>query len=675
MIAGGARRASCGDNSAECGPGTNDKDGVCTARPRPAARAPSPTSSTGQCVPDGSMVCTDGTGVRPDERHLQDRPERVPGRHGADRRPVRRSDRHGSSSTSRRRPSRTAWACSARRATTPAGAIALKPVGQHFVLHGHITPFEDNDGDGLNDADVDAYTVTVSGPSLLHVTADGVHGLAAGFVALDVVAAGSPLASWTRYGINLTGDTSDRQLFLPARRHVPRRDLRHPLAVPAGRRGRRRRRRVLRDDRRARDAGADAADHRDRERHESAATSCSTRRPMGTGINDIVLDMPQAQANASVVVAEEQQLQELRRRGSRLLRQPDARRGDRRRRARERQRARRRRRHVQLRDRPGGLHADRHDQRRVGAVDDRRHRDADRADEQPARRAGGRAAARPVLLRRHQPRSDDRPRAHVEPPGARIAARRQPQLHRELHDLRQLRPDVDDVRGPAAHPAAGPLLLPRLRPRRHRGDDAAVGDEHDLRARPDADHRGHADRQRHGRSGAQGRAVHVRRRHDRPVAAVRRDRRQHGWPARRLVRPGDDLRPPRHADREHRPRRRRGHAGVLALVPGRRRRDRTHPARRPDDELLRQGQRGGPGGHDDGQPRASPGARSSTSARSPPPATPRRPTTRSAARRRPATCCSAASRAIRRRSRSTRRSPRSTRGSSSSTPTSRSTAR
>jgi hypothetical protein len=86
------------------------------------------------------------------------------------------------------------------------------------VIHGHITPFQDLDGDGADDADLDTYTVTVTAPTLLRVTADGINGLAAGFLAVDAATASTPasLSTWQRYGIDLTGDTSARQLLLPA---------------------------------------------------------------------------------------------------------------------------------------------------------------------------------------------------------------------------------------------------------------------------------------------------------------------------------------------------------------------------------------------------------------------------------------------------------------------------
>jgi hypothetical protein len=97
----------------------------------------------------------------------------------------------------------------------PAGEITLKAEGQHFVIHGTIAPFQDLNGDGQKDVDVDTYILEVTAPTLLTITADGVNGLAAGFVSVAAVAQTNPLIDWIRFGINLNGDTSKRQLYLP----------------------------------------------------------------------------------------------------------------------------------------------------------------------------------------------------------------------------------------------------------------------------------------------------------------------------------------------------------------------------------------------------------------------------------------------------------------------------
>jgi hypothetical protein len=96
----------------------------------------------------------------------------------------------------------------------PAGTIALKPAGQTFVVHGHLTPFRDADGDGQLDPDFDSYAVTVAAPTLVAIAVDGVGGAQGAFYAIGD--AGGAVPAYERYGLNLTGDTSKRRLFLPA---------------------------------------------------------------------------------------------------------------------------------------------------------------------------------------------------------------------------------------------------------------------------------------------------------------------------------------------------------------------------------------------------------------------------------------------------------------------------
>lgn len=96
----------------------------------------------------------------------------------------------------------------------PAGTITLKPAGEAFVIHGHLTPFRDLDGDGQLDPDFDTYLVTVTGGTLLSVTVDGTGGAQGAFYAIGDARGAVP--AYERYGLNLTGDTSNRRLFLPA---------------------------------------------------------------------------------------------------------------------------------------------------------------------------------------------------------------------------------------------------------------------------------------------------------------------------------------------------------------------------------------------------------------------------------------------------------------------------
>jgi hypothetical protein len=291
--------AGCGDNSDLCGPGTKDKDGVCTPTAT-CGPGTTPDSVTGQCIPDGTMVCTDGTVFDMDTNACVIDPNACQGGTvligGQCVDPT-----HGLVVDVEEGPEPNGLGLLGEASNNPAGIITLKPVGQHFVLHGHITPFEDHDGDGINDADIDTYPLTVTGPTLLHVTADGVGGLAAGFIALANVPSTSSLASWVRYGINLTGDTSDRQLFLPAAgTYLLAISDTRSLFLQGGA------------------AGSPTAEYYVTIDAVNTPAPTPMTTPtltgtigsevqfyapvMGTGINALTLDMPAVQANASVVV-------------------------------------------------------------------------------------------------------------------------------------------------------------------------------------------------------------------------------------------------------------------------------------------------------------------------------------------------------------------------------------
>lgn len=203
---------ACGDNSKECGPGTVDDHGECI----PAGNCGFGTmldEESGECVPDGSVVCSMGTVFNP-----------LTGRCEID--PV--ACRDGTILINNACVDPTAGlTIDVQEGPEPnglgiieasaaqAGNITLAEVNKAFVVHGTIDPWRDSDNDGALDPDVDTYVVTVAGPVLLRITADGVHGITAGFVAVAQVPTSDPLASWRRFGVKLTGDASQRQVFLP----------------------------------------------------------------------------------------------------------------------------------------------------------------------------------------------------------------------------------------------------------------------------------------------------------------------------------------------------------------------------------------------------------------------------------------------------------------------------
>jgi hypothetical protein len=190
MAALTAALIGCGDNSKKCGPGTTDVDGVCTGGMCTDGTMLDP--ATNSCVIDPN-ACQDGTVLVGNE--CVD-----PGRTAPDIEEAAEPNALG---------------LGGEDSDDPAGEVELKPVGQHFVIKGKIIPFQDADLDGQLDADFDSYVVVVEQPTMIKVTADGLNGLAAGFVAVAAVEDGDPMLDWTRFGINLTGDMSTRQIYLP----------------------------------------------------------------------------------------------------------------------------------------------------------------------------------------------------------------------------------------------------------------------------------------------------------------------------------------------------------------------------------------------------------------------------------------------------------------------------
>jgi hypothetical protein len=183
----------CGDNGSECGGGTILIDGVCVPVASIACGDGTKLES-GQCVVDPE-ACQAGTVlianrcVDPASDLVIDLEESV-------------------------EPNALGIAVGVEASTAPAGMIALQPAGVPYVMHGRILPFRDTDADGQLDADFDSYVVTVAGPTLLEVTVDGVGGTQGAFYAGGDPAGAVP--TFERYGLNLTGDTSRRKIFLPA---------------------------------------------------------------------------------------------------------------------------------------------------------------------------------------------------------------------------------------------------------------------------------------------------------------------------------------------------------------------------------------------------------------------------------------------------------------------------
>lgn len=171
---------SCGDgNSVKCGTGTTLVDGT--------------------CEPDGSTICEQGTKFNPETSTCELDPTACgPGTALLDGQCVNEDDAMAADLQEEDEPNDSSGA----------GEIDVPAVDQATTFHGCITPKN-------GEPDSDPWIITTTEPALIEVTADGVHGLAAGFAMLD--GTGNPLlASWQRLGVNLVGDMSKRQIFLPA---------------------------------------------------------------------------------------------------------------------------------------------------------------------------------------------------------------------------------------------------------------------------------------------------------------------------------------------------------------------------------------------------------------------------------------------------------------------------
>jgi hypothetical protein len=186
----------CGDNSRSCGDGTIEMNGFCV--PAGCGVGTVTDEETGECVPDGTIVCSNGTRFDPATSQCQIDPAAC--QHGTvlvDGACVDPATGMVASLSEGPEPNSMNVI---EVGDSRAGNIVLGAAA--FVIHGTIAPHS-------GAPDVDTYVLEVAEPTLVHVSADGL-GINTAFVVL------SPgISGWQRFAINLAGDTSQRDVFLP----------------------------------------------------------------------------------------------------------------------------------------------------------------------------------------------------------------------------------------------------------------------------------------------------------------------------------------------------------------------------------------------------------------------------------------------------------------------------
>ncbi len=213
--------AACGDDI-ECGTGTIEMDGVCV--PTDAVCGPNATwdsaSQTcvgatcadgttledGECVPDGSVICGDGTTYNETTGECDpDITECAEGTTDVDGVCVPNDDLLPDEADVAEGAEDNGWN------GTP-GSFSLPEVGQSRTIYGCVTPFLDEDEDGELDPDYDLYVFSITAPTLVNIKVDGIAGLSGGF---EIYSLDEDLADYWRVGMNLVDDVSERQVYLP----------------------------------------------------------------------------------------------------------------------------------------------------------------------------------------------------------------------------------------------------------------------------------------------------------------------------------------------------------------------------------------------------------------------------------------------------------------------------
>lgn len=195
----------------KCGANTVEVDGACVPEGGGTGECgPGTVEVAGECVPDGTMICETGTTFNPDTSRCEvDASACGEGTVLVEGECVPEGDV---------RQADVEEAAEPNDGLLEGDGFAmfdLPAVGEDILLHGCINPYRDSEPDGERDPDFDAFVFEATGATLIDITVDGVGGAAGGF---QVIAADPQLSAdgWVRFGINLVGDTTQQQVFIPA---------------------------------------------------------------------------------------------------------------------------------------------------------------------------------------------------------------------------------------------------------------------------------------------------------------------------------------------------------------------------------------------------------------------------------------------------------------------------
>lgn len=200
--------AGCGSDGPSCGTGTVEVDGECVPSADPVTCATGTTLSGGECVPDGTVICETGTTFdSTNGTCVPDITGCAAGTVLVDGECVPYDDTLAGDVMEPAEPNGPEVG-----ATIP--LLDLPAEGESVVIEGCVEPRPDYDLDDNVDGDFDFYVFDVTAPGLVQVTVDGVGGMAGAF---NLVALDGQLGAdgWGRLGINLVGDTVQRQIYLP----------------------------------------------------------------------------------------------------------------------------------------------------------------------------------------------------------------------------------------------------------------------------------------------------------------------------------------------------------------------------------------------------------------------------------------------------------------------------